>query len=427
MSESIITWPKIRPMVGCDKESEPQFALFQVVLCIKRKARFEVPARVDVAEVNQVLGLPPEADWSATELHLRELQRIAAASQIGVAVDSPVSQLTALSAGIKSWRDLTQEPGISRRGLALALGLPATASESQVLAELGNIYNSLHPEHEANKLADERLDYLTPLSASQRLAQSKELLSKELRSMRETLIIALCSNLPPGRAGDRIWRSAKFHVEQLAPAQILALNVELMANRANPDGSLLYRLDAGGPRSNLRASTVPGSPLARLQAGEPPTRLKLFGWGVNDSTQGRFIVNENTLATLPANQRARGYETVALDYEHNTVPGSPEYERSAEPRPVAAFGNIEVERGKGIFLSAVDWRNPEARHQYQDLSPTVGVNDLGEVTFVHSVALCRNGSVFDLTLRNAVALAAIMPAGSRVGLSPRFSILSATT
>lgn len=155
-------------------------------------------------------------------------------------------------------------------------------------------------------------------------------------------------------------------------------------------------------------TTLPGFALQALQAGEPPKRLKLFAWGENDSTKGKFIVNDTTLAALPVNQRALGFETVALDFEHNTVPGSPEYLRTQEPRPVAGFGSIEVVKGEGLFLNAVEWRKPESRNEFKDLSPTVGTNASGEVTFVHSVALCRNGSVFDLTIETAAALSALL-------------------
>ena len=154
--------------------------------------------------------------------------------------------------------------------------------------------------------------------------------------------------------------------------------------------------------------TLSGLGLAPLASGAAPARLKLFNWGDNPSTQGNFVVNETTLAAIAANQRAAGFDKVALDFEHNTVPGTPEYNRTQEPRPVAGFGVVEVVRGEGLYLNTIDWRKPDARAEYVDLSPTVGTNSSGEVTFVHSVALCRNGSVFDLTIETASALSALL-------------------
>ena len=156
-------------------------------------------------------------------------------------------------------------------------------------------------------------------------------------------------------------------------------------------------------------NSLPGLRVETLHAAEPPKRFKLFSWGRNPSVKGEFIVNDTTLSALPANQRSMGFERVAVDFEHNTVPGTPEYERSQEPRPVAAFGTIEVVAGEGIFLSGLDWRDPDARRRFEDLSPTVGTNSTGEVTFIHSVALCRNGAVHGLTIDNATVLSALLP------------------
>lgn len=157
-------------------------------------------------------------------------------------------------------------------------------------------------------------------------------------------------------------------------------------------------------------TALPGVKLAELRAEKAPSRFKLFNWGVNKTTKGDFIVNETTLAALPSNHRTHGLDKVALDFEHNTFPGSPEFERTQEPRPIAAMGAVEVVANDGVYLNAIEWRKAglEQRENYEDLSPVPGTNDKREVVLVHSVALCRNGSVFDLTIENATALSALL-------------------
>lgn len=134
-----------------------------------------------------------------------------------------------------------------------------------------------------------------------------------------------------------------------------------------------------------------------------PARIKLLNWGRNDSTRGPVILDESSVAALAVNQRSLGFDRVALDYEHNTVPGSTEYERTKEPRDVAAYGVPKLIPGDGLYLEALDW-TPSGKSNaknFADLSPTVGRTDDGRVTFVHSAGLVRNGSVFDLSFFSA--------------------------
>jgi hypothetical protein len=115
------------------------------------------------------------------------------------------------------------------------------------------------------------------------------------------------------------------------------------------------------------------------------------------------ILDESSVAALAANQRALGFDRVALDFEHNTVPGSPEYERTKEPRDIAAYGTPKLIAGDGLYLEALDW-TPSGKvnaKNFADLSPTVARTEDGRVTFVHSAGLVRNGSVFDLSFFSA--------------------------
>lgn len=133
-------------------------------------------------------------------------------------------------------------------------------------------------------------------------------------------------------------------------------------------------------------------------AGEKlPGRLKILNWGANPNAKGEPInVTDRTVSELPLYQRAYGFDTCALDYEHNTVPGSVEYKRTTEPRKVAAYFHPEVVPNDGIYL-VIDSYTPsgmENAREFIDLSPAVKLDKkTNEVLFVHSTALCRQGAV----------------------------------
>jgi len=135
---------------------------------------------------------------------------------------------------------------------------------------------------------------------------------------------------------------------------------------------------------------------------ELPTRILVGKWGRNPSVKGDYLVNETTARTLPLALKKVNFDTVALDFEHNTVPGSPAYRAEAEPRKVAAHGTLSVVPGEGLYFEPTTW-TPEGKTavhggHYPDLSPAIVTNDAGEVVFVHSVALCRQGATEDLRL-----------------------------
>jgi phage I-like protein len=152
---------------------------------------------------------------------------------------------------------------------------------------------------------------------------------------------------------------------------------------------------------DMRITVFQGEPIGNGAFSGPnlPTRLKLLNWGANESTKGLVIVGLKTLSALPATQRELGFERVALDFEHNTVPGTRAYAESKEPRPVAAYGTVRVIEGEGLFFENLTW-TPEglaSARNFEDLSPAVRQDDGGEVVFVHSAGLVRNGAVRGLT------------------------------
>lgn len=126
-----------------------------------------------------------------------------------------------------------------------------------------------------------------------------------------------------------------------------------------------------------------------------PRRLKFLDWGDNPSLKGTVRVSALTAERLPATQQAQRWDRIALDYEHNTLPGTPEFERSQEPRPVAAYGVVVVVPGEGLYLDDIQWtpHGEKFAREFVDLSPAPLQTKDGTVVGVHSIALCRHGAV----------------------------------
>lgn len=121
----------------------------------------------------------------------------------------------------------------------------------------------------------------------------------------------------------------------------------------------------------------------------------ILKWGRNPSTRGDVILGEKTRSLFDAMQRRLGFEEVALDFEHNTVEGTPAWKESKEPRPVAAYGAYQL-RPEGLFFKVNRWTpiGEKEALNFADLSPAVKQDAEGEVIFGHSLALVRQGSVF---------------------------------
>lgn len=135
-------------------------------------------------------------------------------------------------------------------------------------------------------------------------------------------------------------------------------------------------------------------------ARQLPKSLLVFPWGTQDTNQGKHICNGHTLSVLHSNQQLYKMPRIALDFQHNTVPGTPAYK---EPAKVACFGTPRVVEGEGIMLDIDEatW-TPEGREHvlnghYPELSIAPKRNAKGEITFLHSVALCRAGEVKGLS------------------------------
>ena len=66
------------------------------------------------------------------------------------------------------------------------------------------------------------------------------------------------------------------------------------------------------------------------------------------------------------------FRQIALDYEHNTWPGSKAYQETREPREVTAFLTVEAVEGQGVFVNVDRWTPSGLRHagNFCDLSVT---------------------------------------------------------
>lgn len=165
---------------------------------------------------------------------------------------------------------------------------------------------------------------------------------------------------------------------------------------------------------------------------ELPNRLKILNWGRNETLKGPVIVDERSLKVFETVQEKMGVGNLCLDFEHNTVPGSPEYKATKEPRDVAAHMTCSVVENDGVYCDVEDWTElgQKKAKNYKDLSPTPWTLDLdgnGENVLVgmHSVALTQHGAVSELTFLSAdsdtpfkaqlMALSAVIPAAFETG------------
>lgn len=183
-------------------------------------------------------------------------------------------------------------------------------------------------------------------------------------------------------------------------------------------GHLVRDMDAA--LLNRQIVAFSAEPFAKIEAGTPlPTRLRICPWGTSETGKGTIICNATTAGLLMHNQEATKRTRIALDFQHNSVEGSKTY--TGEPLKVAAYGDIEVVPGDGIYLSALEW-TPEGREHaenghYPDISPAIKLNDQREIIWVHSAGLVRQGEIDGLELFDAGdTLSAVLNMGLQTGL-----------
>jgi hypothetical protein len=138
-----------------------------------------------------------------------------------------------------------------------------------------------------------------------------------------------------------------------------------------------------------------------LKGKNLPTRLKILNWGNSDSTQGKVVLNDETVRVFEVNQKKIGRDKdVPIDFDHNSVPGSSEY-IAGEPKRIAGYGDPVLIKGDGLYLENIRWTEDGLNHaeDYIDLSPAI-MDKNGIVQALHSVALTPTGSVYDLKFYN---------------------------
>ncbi len=164
-------------------------------------------------------------------------------------------------------------------------------------------------------------------------------------------------------------------------------------------------------------------------AAKLPRRIKVLNWGENPNCHGRRV-NVGALFVKCLNADTYPYRKVALDFEHNTFPGTPAYKESQEPRPVAGFGTIEAVEGDGVYLAMSSW-TPEGERMaanYADVSAGAVTDREGNLVAVASVALCRAGAVEGMDFVEAPLSGGVSAALSGIvnqegGLKPAAPIL----
>lgn len=146
-----------------------------------------------------------------------------------------------------------------------------------------------------------------------------------------------------------------------------------------------------------------------------PSRLVVAPFGTHDARQrGKVIVSQDTISAFAANQKAAKLDgRLALDFEHNTVPGTPAYLAEREPRAIAAWATALAIPGEGIVYDQIEWTpaglDAWKGKQFQDISPAVFRREDGTVIALHSAALCRHGEIDGLTIEAAAAAAPLQP------------------
>ncbi|HMO52316.1 MAG TPA: phage protease [Kiritimatiellia bacterium] len=140
-----------------------------------------------------------------------------------------------------------------------------------------------------------------------------------------------------------------------------------------------------------------------LSAATLPRELKLFRFGDNPTDQGTFKVTQRTLDALNG-QIAKGvFERVLIDFEHNSLEGSPKYQ--PPPRKHAGVGVLAASADGGIMLKDVTWTPDGEQYArgYPDISPVVPYDKTTmEILGLSSVGLVPNGSVIGLSFFSAL-------------------------
>lgn len=132
-----------------------------------------------------------------------------------------------------------------------------------------------------------------------------------------------------------------------------------------------------------------------LCAGQVPERVLLAPWGEVESTNGSFVVDEESAELALAAFAGHGTD-LPIDYEHQTLGG--EYASPTGQAPAAGWiKRMHVEPGVGL-LADIEW-TPQAKEllasrQYRYLSPVAVVRKADrKLIAIHSAALTNKPAI----------------------------------
>ncbi len=161
----------------------------------------------------------------------------------------------------------------------------------------------------------------------------------------------------------------------------------------------------GGELSAMRSTALGGTRI--------PDRVLLAPWGQVESTNGSFVVDEESAALATAAMTEQATDT-PIDYEHQTLGG-----RYASPNgqaPAAGWiKQLEAEPGVGL-LARIEWtaqaKEMLAAKEYRYLSPVALIRKSDrKMIGLHSAALTNKPAIKGMTpIVNRASGAAIDPA-----------------
>lgn len=141
-------------------------------------------------------------------------------------------------------------------------------------------------------------------------------------------------------------------------------------------------------------------------AGEAlPAVLTVLKWGDNQTDRGTFRLTERSLSAIQAQRDGGVFDSVLIDFEHNSCPSHPNYQ--PPPRKHAGVGLVFCDAERGLGIEQAKWtpHGVEFARGYPDLSPVLRFDqDTMEVLGLQSIALVPNGGVVGLSFFDAVAM-----------------------
>lgn len=129
--------------------------------------------------------------------------------------------------------------------------------------------------------------------------------------------------------------------------------------------------------------------------GTPPSEFRIFRAGLNKSSKGDFVFDDESAKSVLAVYAQRGIQDVVIDYEHQSLEDPP------IKAPAAGWFIPEVRNGE-LWATSVRWTPSAVGHlaakEYRLFSPAMDVErKSGRVTRLRNVALTNNPAMFAIT------------------------------